>query len=102
MAPSSTFSRLLARVLPSEFRERVFEPAWADIVLEEGAGPRSRGTVFRARAVLLVECLRLGLPQWVWHRGRATRLARRAMGAVAIAAVLRILLNVAYWRATGR
>jgi hypothetical protein len=57
---------LFARLLPREFRERVFEPALGDLRLEQ------RGRL--AMALFVLECLRIGLPQQIWHRGRPTRL----------------------------
>jgi hypothetical protein len=61
--------RRFAHVLPREFRERVFEPALADIRLDE----LTRRRPF-ARLILAAECLRLGLPQYVWARRRPTKL----------------------------
>ncbi len=92
----SRLVRAFARILPHEFRERVFEPAWADILLvEHEAGGEGRGA-FRARCVLVLECLRLGLPQLVWHHGRPTRLARRGAVALAVIAALLLLMRVGY------
>ena len=101
MARSHRFFRAFARVLPREFRERVFEPAWADILLDEqeaGAGRGgSRGTgTLRVRFVLMLECLRLGLPQLLWYRGRPTRLARRGAVALAVIAAILLLMRVGY------
>jgi hypothetical protein len=62
---------LFARALPREFRERVFEPALADIRLGDADGSSRRW----ARAVLVLECVRLGLPRHLWTRGRPTRAA---------------------------
>jgi len=89
------FFRAFARILPREFRERVFEPAWADILLDEhsaGGGPAS----FRARFVLFLECLRLGIPQMVWQHGRLTLLARRGVVAAAVIVGLMLLMRVRY------
>jgi hypothetical protein len=68
--------RRLSRALPKEFRERVFEPAFSDILLEDNA-PRPF-----ARAVLILECLRLGVPEHFWRKGRPT------LGAVTLVVVL--------------
>ena len=97
MGRRSGFLPIFARFLPREFRERVFEPAWADVLLDEQRpGAHRRGAVL-SRFVLVLECLRLGLPQLVWHRGRLTRLARGAAVAVVVVAVaLVVLLRAAY------
>jgi hypothetical protein len=79
MGGSERSLRLFAHLLPRGFRERVFEPALADIRLNEADGTRRRW----ARAVLVVECLRLGIPQHLWRRGRPTR-AAVALGVAAI------------------
>ena len=91
----SSFFRGFSRILPREFRERVFEPAWADILLEERAEGR-RPSVFRARFVLFLECLRLGLPQLVWHRGQPTQLARRGLTAIAVIVALILMMRTGY------
>jgi len=72
-----------ARALPREFRERVFEPALADIRLGDADGTSRRW----ARAALVVECLRLGMPRHLWRRGRPTRTAF----AVVVVALLVVL-----------
>ena len=88
---------LFSRLLPREFRERIFAPAWADVLLEEQQSGAYRGHVVLARVVLAMECLRLGLPQLVWHRGRLTRLARGvAVALVAVAVLMILLLRATY------
>jgi hypothetical protein len=79
----------LARCLPRPFRERVVEPAYADLLLEEQNGVRTADRL-AARGVFLVECLRLGLPAWLWWRGRPTRLFRGVAAAV-------VLVVIAIW-----
>jgi len=74
---------LFARALPLEFRERVFEPALADIRLSDADGTSRRW----ARTVLVIECLRLGVPRYLWRRGRPTR-AAFALVAVVLLVVL--------------
>lgn len=95
MGRSHWFFRAFARILPKEFRERVFEPAWTDILLDEhqsGGRPAS----FRARSVLFFECLRLGIPQIVWQHGRPTRLGLRGLVAAVVIGGLMILMRVGY------
>ena len=70
---------LLRRLVPREFRERVVEPAWADLALEEHASPPRLAGALLARVILVLECLRLGLPTLVWNRGRLTRFARAGL-----------------------
>jgi hypothetical protein len=80
MGCSDTTFHVVARLLPREFRERVFEPALVDLQLEE-ADPARRSSRTLARVVLVAECLRLGVPQYFWYRRRPTRLT---MGLVAV------------------
>ncbi len=99
MAPRSLLLRLIALVLPREFRERVFEPALADLLLAEQDVPASWRRAFLARIVLLVECLRIGLPRFVWERGRLTRLARAVLVVLlVIAAAFALAQRAAYAR----
>ena len=88
--------RWLARLLPREVRERVFEPALADLRLDESAAGRRRW----ARLMLGLECLRIGLPQHLWRRRRPTR-AALVLGATAIVVALAVsrLHYAARWRA---
>lgn len=87
---------LVARALPREFRERVFDPALADLHLAEGRAPR-RGF---SRLLLMAECLRIGLPQHVWLRGRPTRFGLTLVCAlVAITLLVARLHYAAEWRA---
>jgi hypothetical protein len=75
--------RWFAGVLPREFKERVFEPALADLQLDEAAGTRRRW----ARTRLALECARIGLPHYLWRRSRPTR-AAVALGVAAIVVAL--------------
>ena len=92
MASSDAGLRFFAWLLPAEFRERVFDPALADLRRDELSGePRPWG-----RAVLVAECLRIGLPQYFWSRGRPTRLT---IAVVSTLAVVVLLLRRAYgWK----
>jgi hypothetical protein len=89
MGYSDTTFRVVARLLPREFRERVFEPALVDLQLEE-ADPARRSNRALARVVLVGECLRLGVPQYFWYRHRPTRLT---MGLVAVFVVAMIVVQ---------
>ncbi len=79
MADKDTVIRALAHLLPSDFRERVFEPALSDLHLDE-AHSSTRAGRFLARALLVAECLRLGVPDYLWRRGRPTRLGTVLVG----------------------
>jgi hypothetical protein len=74
MAPSGVTLRALRRLLPSEFRERVFEPALADLQIDEARLARSRWARHGARWWFICECLRLAMPGLLWRRNRLTRL----------------------------
>jgi hypothetical protein len=74
---------LLSRLLPREFRERVFEPALADLLLDEETTRRGRWP----RLLLVAECARIGLPQHLWRRRRPTRLGL-ALGLIALVVAL--------------
>jgi len=88
--------RRFARVLPREFRERVFEPALADLRIGESAAPNNGF----ARVLLLLECLRIGLPQHVWRRGRPTRLGLTLACALLVVSYVAVRLHyAAEWRA---
>jgi hypothetical protein len=73
MALRNWILRVLPRLLPPEFRERVLEPALADLEHEERSSHVRRSRQWLARTILIAECLRLGVPQFVWRRGRPTR-----------------------------
>jgi len=88
--------RWLAAVLPREFRERVLEPALADLLLSELTSGRRRF----ARLTLIAECLRIGLPQHLWHHRRPTRAALVLGAAAIVVAVAAARLRYAErWRA---
>jgi hypothetical protein len=89
MASSHAALKLFARLLPADFRERVFEPALEDLRLDELSGA-SRPW---ARAILVVECLRLGVPRYFWSRGRPTRLT---IAVVSMLVVVALMLRRSY------
>jgi hypothetical protein len=84
MANSDPALRAFAHLLPREFRERVFEPALADLHLDEASGERRPW----GRAILVAECLRLGLPRYFWARGRPTRLTIAVVSTLVVFALL--------------
>ena len=67
---------VLLRFLPREFRDRVVEPAYNDLLAEELADLESF-VAHRAwsRVRFSFSCLRVGAPQLFWNRGRPTVLA---------------------------
>ena len=75
--------RAIARLLPRDFRDRVFLPALSDLWLDE-AGESSVWRRCFVRGLLVLECLRLGIPQHFWRRRRPTRLAFVVMGMLAV------------------
>lgn len=84
MAADEKLIRALARLLPRDFRDRVFEPALADLRLDALRGTRWSTTSARWRFAF--ECLRLGGPQHVWRRGRPTRLGTAILVALLLSA----------------
>ncbi|HEY2824746.1 MAG TPA: hypothetical protein VGI83_04305 [Gemmatimonadales bacterium] len=99
MAPKQPLVLALARVLPREFRERVFEPACTDLMLEHHAAGYASASALRAQLVIALECLRIGLPQFFWSHGRPTRAARYGLVAAALLAVvvMRIMYARTHW-----
>jgi hypothetical protein len=87
--------RLVARVLPREFRERVVEPALADLRIAGTGAQNCLGT-----ALFLGECLRIGLPQHFWRRGRPTRFGVTVVCALVLIVFVTMRLRYApAWRA---
>jgi hypothetical protein len=80
--------RAFARILPREFRERVFEPALADFLLDEARGNRGWAPRLLGLVAFVGECSRLGIPQIVWREGRPTRFGTSLVAAVLVAALL--------------
>ena len=80
--------RAVARLLPAEFRERVFEPSVADLLLAEHEHATSRARRFLGRVLLVVEALRLGVPQYVWRRRRLTRIGIAVLAATVVVIII--------------
>ena len=80
---ASVLSRI-ARALPVDFRERVFDPAVADLILDGHL--RRRGASRRLAEVrLLAECVRLLAPRILVRPGPRVRPLRAALLALAMA-----------------
>ena len=97
----ATVLRVLSRVLPGEFRERVFVPAFADYMLDYGPdGPsRGHGAIGRIAAgvVLWLEVVRLAIPSYFWYRGRLTRVGVASLaGLIGVAAFIVLVTNIQY------
>lgn len=76
-----------ARLLPRAFREQVFEPALADLVLTHRAEQARRPGAF-AQLALIASCLWVLLVQIAWRQitpRRPVRLARTVVLAVLLA-----------------
>ncbi len=67
---------VLVRFLPREFRDRVVEPAYNDLLADELADLEGvAGHRAWSRVRFSFSCLRVGAPQFFWKRGRPTLLA---------------------------
>lgn len=87
----------IARILPRHIRERVFEPAFADLLLDDDESelPANRRQLvrFSATIVLVAESFRLALPAYFWYRGRVTRLGRTVAVLLLSSTVIVVLLT---------
>ena len=88
MARSDRALRAFARLLPREFRERVFDPAFSDLRREEIEGGAARKTRQLRRTLLVLESLRLVVLFALWRHRRPTRLASALILILGIAAVV--------------
>ena len=98
MERDDTLLRAFARLLPRDFRDRVFEPALADMRLDTRR--RTPWEDRRVRLLFLFECLRLGVAQHVWHRGRPTRFGAALLVTLFVSALLVQRINYRATRAT--
>ncbi len=85
----------LARFLPADVRERVFEPAYFDLVLDEfervgGEAGAAAVDLNRRVAFLLVDVSRIALTGLFWRNGKTTLLSR----GLAVMAIILITLAV--------
>lgn len=88
MARKDAALQAFARLLPGEFRERVFEPTLMDLWLDEDGMDARPSRRWVARLVIIAECLRLGIPQLVWRRGHPTRLGGALLATMLVVALL--------------
>jgi hypothetical protein len=85
--------RALGRLLPREVRERVFEPAFADLLRAWLTSSRS-GVPFPLRAVgTLLGCLPIAVPRLFVREGRLTRLGRASIVLVALLGVTVVVVS---------
>jgi hypothetical protein len=87
----------LGRLLPREVRERIFEPAFWDVLHERlSDDPRRTHLPFAFHACgLWVGCLPIATPRLFVKDGNLTRLSRGVLWSVAVAAaVVLIFVNV--------
>lgn len=88
--------RRIGRILPRDVRERIFEPAFYDVVRVWLGERGARGRVPLGVRVLwtVLGCVRIALPGLVVSRGRLTRLGRFAWITAVGASILVTLLIV--------
>ena len=94
---ASTVSRWrwLGRLLPRDVRERVFEPAFADLT-HEWLTAADRRVPFGVRAVAtLLGCLRIAIPRVIVRDRRLTRFGKVVVwGGAAIVLVILVVANL--------
>lgn len=94
--------RLLGRLLPGEVRERVFDPAFYDLLYTWLTRPSDQGrpASFAARAIgTYVRCIPVSVPKLFFRRGRLTRLgavAAWALPALLVVAFLVVRMSEMY------
>ena len=79
---------ILGQVLPRALRERVFEPAYYDLLAtlpphRSAASP----SVHLHTVGLVLDTLRVGSPRLAWHSFRRSRRLQVALGIIVLAAV---------------
>ncbi|MEE9207336.1 MAG: hypothetical protein V3U67_03000 [Gemmatimonadota bacterium] len=105
-SPTLSALRWVARLLPRHIRERVFEPAYADLLLDDHeaqlSSSRRRFKRMSASVVLAAESFRVGLPTYFWHRGRVTRLGKTvALVLLSSTVIVALLTRLQYGPAGG-
>lgn len=94
--------RVLGRLLPADVRERVFDPAFSDLMYGwlTTTPDGERGVPFGVRVVgIYVGCIPISVPRLFYRQGRITRLGRITVWAASIlvaAAVLVMRMSQAY------
>ena len=90
--------RSLGRLLPEDVRERIFDPAFADIMrawLTESNGRRRVPFALQAMGTY-VGCFPIAIPRLFVHDGRLTRFGRVSLWAAGILATVALFVaNVA-------
>ena len=88
----------LARFLPADVRQRVFEPAYFDLILDEfervgGEAGASAGDLNGRVAFLLIDAAKITFTGWFWRSGKTTLLSR-GLAVIAIILITLALLDV--------
>ena len=95
--------RALGRLLPREVRERIYEPALADLTRRWLTDVRSRGAIpFGARALATwIACLPIVIPRTFVRERRLTRLGTIVVwGSAIVVLVVFLLVNLSHEYAT--
>lgn len=94
--PRPTRWSWLGRLLPRDVRERIFEPAFADLLRAHLQSSERAALPFGVRAIAhYVRCLPIALPGLFYARGRVTRLGRVCLaGLSAVALVVVLVANL--------
>ncbi len=95
--------RGLGRLLPQNVRERIFDPAFSDLMRAWLMASKGRWRLpFAVQAVgTYVGCFPIAIPRLFVHNGRLTRFGRVSLWAVGIlAAVTLVVANMARLYAT--
>lgn len=100
--PDRIVLKNLARLLPRTFRERVFEPAWADLVLTGRGDYSAHGPSALAQLTLLATCLWVLVLQILWQQvtwRRPVRIARTVVLLLVVTGY--VILRARYRHAAG-
>lgn len=93
----------LAQLLPRTFRERVFEPAWADLVLTERTDHSARGPGAVAQLTLLATCLWVLVLRMASQQVTLSRPLRTARNVLFLLVMIGyVILRARYGRAAAR
>ena len=91
--------RILGRLLPADVRERIFEPAFSDLLYDSltATPEQAPRAPFALRAVgTYMGCMPVALPRLFVRRGRLTRLGRVALAVTGVLLLVAILLARMY------
>lgn len=90
--------RALGRLLPREIRERVFDPAFSDLLRTWVKGRGSAGALpFGLHALgTFVGCVPIAVPRLFIDRGRLTRLGRVSLISVGLIVLVVLVMNSVY------